>query len=141
MHPDSFIRKLEGQLNRVRLQYTEVNNSASFFDITSDELLENAKTWFLRTIQNIDSGKEDDSLDILNLVSDESLSVEDNSKSQLRNPSLAWMISHLDRDQIESIFGVTYYDRLMDIAKEFRLHEQTNGASKNANGDGENVQS
>lgn len=121
MHPILFARKLEEQLKRVRLQFSEVNTSSNYFDISSDRLLDNAKAWFLHTINNADLDDDGQDVDPLYFLSDESISRSDFNPYQLKNPSIAWMICQLDREQIESIFGVSYYDRLMETARQSGL--------------------
>lgn len=117
MHPLLFIRKLEDQLGRVRMQYTEVNNSAKYFDLSSNELLDNAKAWFLRTISNASLEEDGDTIDPLFFLSVQSVQLNDMDPVNLKHPSIAWMISQLDKDQIESIFGIKYYDRLMELSR------------------------
>lgn len=113
-----FLRKLEDQLKRVKMQYTEVNSSTDYFDMSSNELLDNAKSWFLRTINNADIDDDENRLDPLYFLSDESIQKSEFDPYQLKHPSIAWMIYQLDKEQIESIFGYQFYDKLTEIAKE-----------------------
>lgn len=133
MHPILFIRKLEDQLVRVKMQYTEVNKSSQYFDLSSNELLDNAKAWFLRTISNANLEEENENIDPLYFLSDQSIQKSEFDPYQLKHPSIAWMVYQLDREQIESIFGIQYYDRLMEIVKEAGIKKS--GPSDNDNGE------
>lgn len=100
------------------MQYTEVNSSNDYFDMSSKELLDNAKSWFLRTINNADLDDHEERIDPLYFLSDESIQKSEFNPNQLKHPSIAWMIYQLDKEQIESIFGLQFYDRLAEIARE-----------------------
>lgn len=121
MHPRVFIGKLEEQLRRVREQFSEVNSSPNYYDIKPDELLNNAKTWFLRTIQNAELMEEGKTVDPLDCILRETASPGSDEVGEPSAPSITWMICNLERDQVDEIFGVSYYDNFMKMASRFGL--------------------
>lgn len=108
-------------MRKVKMQYTEASGSRQYFDIDPEKLLENAKTWFLRTILNTELTADGMLLSASDYISDECLSRERTPPYNLQYPGIAWIISTLDRDQIESIFGVIFYDKIVSIARTYNL--------------------
>ena len=121
MHPEIFVRSIEEQLRRVKSQYLEISESTKSFDINHEELLKNAQIWFLRTVQNSELTDGDIPVPTTDCVSYEAIAREKIPPYNLKNPALAWMICSLDKEQIDTIFGAVYYDKIMGIAREFKI--------------------
>ena len=116
MEAGIFIRSLEEQVRRIKFQLTEADDTYFLqYDMDKNTLLENAKIWFLRTIQNTEltvTGMEMSSADYISNIA---LETERTHPFRPRYPSLIWMISNLKKDQMESIFGIQFTDKLMRI--------------------------
>lgn len=126
MHPKVFMRSLEEQLRRVKLQYNEASTSNHFYDLSPDELLGNARTWFLRTLQNTDLVYEEMTLSPVEYLEDESLARQKVSPYGLLYPSIVWMITLLEKEQVESIFGLNFYRRIMQAGTSINAKANNN---------------
>ena len=111
-----FIRSLEEQVRRIKFQLTEVDDPSRFqYDMDKNTLLENAKIWFLRTIQNTDLTVTEMEMPSTDYISNIALETERTPPFRPKYPALIWMISSLKKEQIESIFGIQFTDNLMRI--------------------------
>ena len=111
-----FIRSLEEQVRRIKFQLTEVDDPSLFqYDMDKNTLLENAKIWFLRTIQNTDLTVTEMEMPSTDYISNIALETERTPPFRPKYPALIWMISSLKKEQIESIFGIQFTDNLMRI--------------------------
>lgn len=112
-----FIRSMEEQVRRIKFQLTEVDDPSFFqYDMDKNTLLENAKIWFLRTIQNTDLTVTEMEMSSTDYLSNVALETERTPPFRPRYPSLIWMISSLKKEQIESIFGIQFADKLIRIS-------------------------
>ncbi len=121
MDPRIFMRGLEEQLRRVRSQYIQIQSSKVNSDLDSTQLLNNARVWFLRTLQNTDLEYADMQLPAVEFLVDESFARQKSPPYHLMYPSILWLISTMAQEQIETIFGVPFYDRLRPIAEQLGL--------------------
>lgn len=112
MDPRIFMRGLEEQLRRVKSQYLELTRSSEGADVNPTELLNNAVLWFLRTLQNTDLIYEDLTMNASEYVSDEAFAKKKAPPYDYMYPSMLWLISLLAREQIDNIFGLSFYNRL-----------------------------
>lgn len=120
MDPNKFMALIEEQLKRVREQYYEWSALSRFYDMSPDELLENAKTWFLRTMLNTDLVDKDAFVPSVDYIEKESLSPNMSSSYGLRYPSIVWMMSLLEEEQIDWLFGVEFHKKLTDAVDKAR---------------------
>lgn len=116
MHPRIFMRAMEEQLRKVMTQYSGMKQDGRRYEIEHDELLNNAKTWFLRTLENTELNYDDITIPAIEFLEDESLAKERAPPYGYVYPSIIWMISILEKEQIESIFSASYYMRLMQAS-------------------------
>ncbi len=119
MDPKTFMRSIEEQLRRVKSQYLQMLRSGKSSDSSSEEVLNNAKIWFLRTLQNTDLKYEDMLLPAADFVAVESFSRQRISPYGLMYPSVVWLISTLPKEQVTEIFGSIFYERIQDVARSF----------------------
>lgn len=113
MHPKIFIRSMEEQLRRVKLQYRQqMYQDEPYYDIGHDELLSNAQTWFLRTIENTDLQADELTISAVEYLEAEALSRSRIPPFGLLYPSILWMISTLDRSSTETIFGIEFCSKM-----------------------------
>lgn len=113
MDPKIFMRGLEEQLRRVKIQYNQIQGSQVNSDLGSVELLSNARVWFLRTLENTDLIYFDAHIPALEYVVDDLFEIQKNPPYNLRYPSILWIISTMPQEQIETIFGVNFYNKLV----------------------------
>lgn len=139
MIPEKFMSVIEEQLKRVRSQYLEAGNLSKFYDITPDELIENAKTWFLRTMLNTDLIKENSVIPSVEYIAEQSLNLSDPSTFELKYPSIVWMISLLEKEQIDWLFGVSFQEKFSRTIEKFKKF-QYKGFKTSVNGGDTTVQ-
>ena len=116
MEAGIFIRSLEEQVRRIKFQLNEADDPNFIqYDMDKNALLENAKIWFLRTIQNTELTVNEMEMSSADFISNIALEPERAHPFRPRYPSLIWMISNLKKEQVESIFGIQFTDNLMRI--------------------------
>ncbi len=119
MDPKTFMRSIEEQLRRVKSQYFEMKTSSGNSSPGSEELLNNAKLWFLRTLQNTELRYDDLRLPAADYVAVESFTLQRIPPYGLVYPCTLWLLSTLPKEQVESIFGPIFYEKLVNIARSF----------------------
>lgn len=124
MSPGIFARTLEDQLRRVKIQFSEMTGSSKYFDISPEELLNNAKVWFLRTILNAELMEDDMVVSAIDYVSNAAIERIKTQPYNLRFPAVAWITCSLDKEQIDSIFGFTFFNKISEVARQFNLMDQ-----------------
>lgn len=112
MDPKTFMRGLEEQLRRVRFQVNQINGSSVNSEISSIELLNNARLWFLRTVQNTDLTYNEMTIPAAEFISDTSFEKQRNPPYNFMYPSVLWIASTMPTEQLDEIFGVTFSSRL-----------------------------
>lgn len=116
MDPRIFMRGLEEQLRRVKSQYMQIKDSKVHTDLDSTQLLNNARVWLLRTLQNTDLEYNEMHMPAVEFLVDESFSLQKSPPYRPMYPSILWLISTMPKKQIETIFGVPFHDRLKSIS-------------------------
>lgn len=127
MHPKVFIRAMEEQLRGIRNQCEEVGKKGNQIIPGRDEILEEARIWFLRTLENTELNYDDIPISAVDYLADESLSRQKAPPFVYNYPSIIWMIATLEREQIIAIFGSGYYERFMN-AISYSIPKNTNRA-------------
>ena len=117
-----FIRTLEEQTGRIKFQLTEIGDSSSYhYDLDKDSLLENAKIWFLRTIQNTDLISSEIEMPSADYISVMALETEKKAPYHPKYPALVWMLLNLKQEQIDAIFGVPFFEKISRLARTHRI--------------------
>ncbi len=117
-----FMRSFEDQLKQIKFQLTEADEPSSYqYDINKDDLLDNAKMWFLRTVQNTELLAADFKMSCTECISEAALEMEKSPPYRPKYPALVWMILNLEREQVDTIFGVLFFEKLTRLAKTHRI--------------------
>ncbi|MCL6090458.1 MAG: hypothetical protein M1393_05395 [Candidatus Thermoplasmatota archaeon] len=117
-----FMRSFEDQLKQIKFQLIEADEPSSYqYDINKDELLDNAKMWFLRTVQNTELLAADFKMSCTECISESALEIEKSPPYRPKYPALVWMILNLEREQVDTIFGVLFFEKLTRLAKTHRI--------------------
>lgn len=111
-----FMKAVEDQLRKVKFQYMETMRAKKSSPEVAEDLLGTAKLWFLRTLENTDLEYEGITLSAVNYIQDESLAKERTSPYNFQYPSIIWILSILDKEQLETIFGRAYYTKVIQAA-------------------------
>lgn len=116
------MRGLEEQLGRVRFQYHQNEESRVNSEVELDELLKNARVWFLRTLQNTELECNDMQMPAVLYLSDESFDRQKNPPYNLMYPSILWLISTMPEERIATLFGFQFQDKLNSISGQFNYY-------------------
>lgn len=116
MDPRTFMRGLEEQLRRVKFQCHQIRESRLNSEVEWSELLDNARVWFLRTIQNTDLVYNEMHTPAVLYLMDESFAKQKSPPYNLMYPSILWIISTMPEERIGTLFGFQFQDRLKSIS-------------------------
>lgn len=116
MDPRTFMRGLEEQLRRVRFQCHQIKESRLNSEVDMTELLNNARVWFLRTLQNTELAYNEMHMPAVLYLVDEALSKQKSPPYNLKYPSILWLISTMPEERIGTLFGFQFQDRLKSMS-------------------------
>ncbi|MCL4438826.1 MAG: hypothetical protein M1616_05635 [Candidatus Thermoplasmatota archaeon] len=118
MHPTIFMREIEYQLRKVRMQILDTIEKEKVIAINGEQLLANARSWFLITLHNTDLIVDGTPISAADIVSEMAVQREKIPPYNLIYPSILWFLCLFGKDQVISIFGNSFYLTLKSIMQE-----------------------